>query len=81
MEQRTGLCQPYRLAKQMGVGLDDPAKERVPAFTLGVVNTDPLTMATAYATFAARGTYCAKRPVANIEYGEGRSKRNCEAAL
>ncbi|WP_246456324.1 transglycosylase domain-containing protein [Nocardioides mesophilus] len=71
LELRTGLCQPYRLAKQMGIELDDPANQMVPAFTLGVVDTNPLSMAEAYATFAARGVHCASRPVTRVETGDG----------
>jgi membrane peptidoglycan carboxypeptidase len=63
LEQRTGICEPYRLAKKMGVQLDNPRNERVPSFTLGVSDASPLEMAEAYATFAARGKHCAARPV------------------
>ena len=66
LEQRTGLCEPYRLAKAMGVELDDPDHERVPSFTLGVPSTSPLEMAEAYATFAGRGLHCDARPVSEI---------------
>ena len=64
LEQRTGLCEPYELAKAMGVELHRPrTRERVPSFTLGVADTSPLEMAEAYATFAARGKHCDSRPV------------------
>ncbi len=68
LEQRTGLCDPYNLAKEMGVEFDpaDIDKEMVPAFTLGTGNVSPLEMAEAYATFAARGEHCASRPVIDI---------------
>jgi membrane peptidoglycan carboxypeptidase len=71
LELITGLCQPYQLAKDMGVDLTNPDIERVPSFTLGVVNTSPLEMAEAYATFAARGEHCAARPVTAIEDANG----------
>ncbi len=71
LEQRTGLCEPYKLAKQMGIQLDDPDHERVPSFTLGVPSTSPLEMAEAYATFAGRGLHCDSRPVASIEDSNG----------
>src|SRR6476659_8590683 len=45
LEQRTGLCKPYRLARSMGVELTDPNHERVPSFTLGVPSVSPLEMA------------------------------------
>jgi membrane peptidoglycan carboxypeptidase len=85
LELRTGLCQPYRLAKQMGIELDDPDNQQVPAFTLGVVNTNPLSMAEAYATFAARGLHCDSRPVTEIldTHGERIKKypRQCQRVL
>ncbi|HEX5860296.1 MAG TPA: transglycosylase domain-containing protein [Nocardioides sp.] len=71
LELVTGLCKPYELAKSMGIDLTDPARERVPSFTLGVVNTSPLEMAEAYATFAAEGKHCAARAVTAIEDSAG----------
>ena len=71
LEQLTGLCKPYELAKNMGVDLTDPDNERVPSFTLGVVDVSPLEMAEAYATFAARGRHCDSRPVTAIEDANG----------
>ena len=67
LEQRTGLCRPWRLAKEMGINLTDPGNNRVPPFTLGVVDVSPLEMAEAYATFAGRGLHCDARPVTSIE--------------
>src|SRR5664279_5381753 len=50
LELRTGLCEPVTLARKMGINVPD---EQVFApFTLGVTDTDPLSMAGAYATFA-----------------------------
>jgi membrane peptidoglycan carboxypeptidase len=71
LELLTGICQPYHLAQSMGIDLTDPDHEKVPSFTLGVVNTSPLEMAEAYATFAARGEHCANRPVTSIEDSAG----------
>lgn len=70
LEQGTGLCDPITLAEDMGVEVPD--QDRVGPFTLGVTNTNPLTMAGAYATFAARGVYCEPRPVTQIEDSAGR---------
>jgi membrane peptidoglycan carboxypeptidase len=69
LERNTGLCQPVRLAREMGVRV--PKDQVVPSFTLGIVNTDPLTMAGAYATFAARGIYCTPHPVTEIVANDG----------
>jgi membrane peptidoglycan carboxypeptidase len=85
LELRTGLCRPYRLAQQMGIRLTDPDNQQVPSFTLGVVATNPLAMAGAYATFAARGVHCAPRPVTTIHDRAGtlveRIAPQCERVL
>ena len=70
LELRTGLCEPVKLARAMGVTVPD--NQIYPPFTLGVVNTDPLTMAQAYATFPARGLHCDARPVAEILNSKGK---------
>ncbi|MBC2932401.1 transglycosylase domain-containing protein [Nocardioides sp. zg-1228] len=64
LEMRTGMCEPLELAKQMGVTV--PPEQQVPSWILGVSDTDPLTMAQAYATFAARGLHCDPRPVTAV---------------
>jgi membrane peptidoglycan carboxypeptidase len=66
LELRTGLCGPWQLAESMGVELEDPDRNMVPPFTLGVVDASPLEMAEAYATFAARGIHCASSPILEI---------------
>ena len=72
LEQRTGLCEPYRLAKKMGVQLTSPSSEMIPSFTLGVANVSPVEMATAYATVGARGVKCDPKPVTKILNGDGK---------
>lgn len=64
LETRTGMCEPLELAKAMGV--DVPPAQQVPSWILGVSDVDPLTMAQAYATFAARGLHCDPRPVTRV---------------
>jgi membrane peptidoglycan carboxypeptidase len=64
LEQRTGLCAPWRLANQMGLNL--PTGAQVPVFTLGVSGVSPVGMAEAYATFAARGRHCDAVPVTRV---------------
>jgi len=69
----TGICEPFQLAKSMGLELTNPTggpggagAERVPPFTLGTPDVSPLEMAEAYATFAGRGIHCDARPVTTI---------------
>ncbi|WP_230487390.1 transglycosylase domain-containing protein [Nocardioides anomalus] len=71
LEEMTGVCAPYELAKKMGVRLTDPKAERYPSFTLGIADASPLEMAEAYATFAARGLHCDSRPVTQITDSDG----------
>ncbi|MFI7634646.1 transglycosylase domain-containing protein [Nonomuraea sp. NPDC049400] len=85
LERKVGLCNVVRTAKALGITRADgqPLKE-VPTFTLGVNEMDPVTVAAAFATFAARGVYC--RPLAIVEI-IGRDGRRthvppaCERAL
>ncbi|MDP9442831.1 MAG: transglycosylase domain-containing protein [Actinomycetota bacterium] len=64
LEQRTGLCEPWRIANAVGLKLPETAM--VPTFTLGVSSVSPLGMAEAYATFAARGMHCEAIPVTQV---------------
>ncbi|NYI79709.1 transglycosylase domain-containing protein [Nocardioides panzhihuensis] len=85
LEQFTGVCAPYTLAKKMGISLTDPAHERVPSFTLGPVDVSPLEMAEAYATFGARGKHCDSRPVTAIIGPDGKTMKeyasSCEQVM
>ncbi len=69
LEALTDVCEPATLARDMGV--DVLKRDEVGPFTLGVTDIDPVTMASAYATFAARGIYCEPRPVTSITDREG----------
>ncbi|GAB2870831.1 transglycosylase domain-containing protein [Nocardioides pacificus] len=81
----TGICEPFQLAKKMGLDLDNPvgkkpgSAERVPSFTLGVPDVSPLEMAEAYATFGARGLHCDSRPVEEIQDSQGNSLKQYPA--
>jgi membrane peptidoglycan carboxypeptidase len=83
LEQRTGLCAPWRLANQMGIHLDD--HWQVPVFTLGVAGVSPVGMAEAYATFAARGKHCEAIPVTRVTDRDGNAldidDGNCEQVI
>src|SRR3546814_20346651 len=77
LEQMTGLCKPFSLARKMGVNLTNPnggaegAAERVPHFPLGVADATTPELADAYATFAAPSAPCDDRPVAAITAATG----------
>jgi membrane peptidoglycan carboxypeptidase len=63
IEEKTGISDPVRIAREMGIRRF-PLKA-VPSFVLGANEVSPLDMASAYATLAARGTYC--KPIAITE--------------
>jgi membrane peptidoglycan carboxypeptidase len=68
LELATGMCRVTKMADRTGVKVGarigqppvDIVKEfqNKPSFTLGTVEVSPLSMAEAYATFAARGIHC-----------------------
>ena len=64
LELAAGICRVTKMAKKLGVRLGTPSRDLVdyyqdkPSFTLGTVEVSPLSMAEAYATFAARGIHC-----------------------
>ena len=72
---RTGLCAPTQLAGRMGVynGQTGAPVNQFPSFVLGSDYVTPLMLANAYATFAARGKYCAPMIVTGIKTKAGKS--------
>ena len=77
LEQRTGLCEPVKLAEQMGVtqGTGAPPAQ-VPSFVLGSGGNygfTPLDIAGAYATMAAHGKYCSPIVITKITDTQGNS--------
>ena len=74
LAQRVGPAAAVAEARRLGIAFAAPADARMAAgdarswgaFTLGVVDTTPLELASAYATLAADGEYCAPLPVQSI---------------
>lgn len=83
LEVETGMCEPIELAEKMGIKL--PITQQVPSWILGVSDTNPLTMAEAYATFAARGKHCDALPVTQILAADGSTVKDyptsCETVM
>jgi membrane peptidoglycan carboxypeptidase len=69
LEERTGVSHPVELARRMGV--ETFPLEEVPSFVLGSKEVSPLDMASAYATFAAQGTYCTPLAITSVEGPDG----------
>ncbi|HOB04325.1 MAG TPA: transglycosylase domain-containing protein [Propionibacteriaceae bacterium] len=77
LEQITGICQAAAIADAAGVKMANgkSLKETykfIPSFTLGVAEVTPISMAVAYATFAARGVRCDPIIVKSIASREGK---------
>ena len=96
LEQKVGLCNVVKTAVALGDHRADGtslwshhggevAADNITSFTLGSVNVSPLTMAAAYATVAARGTYCKPVAITKIVTDNGKSlqvpKANCHRAI
>jgi len=74
LEEMTGICEPLTIAKAAGVKMangDDLMNHQVPSFTLGSLEVTPLSMATAYATFASGGVHCDPVIIKQIKDGTG----------
>ncbi|RKS10654.1 membrane peptidoglycan carboxypeptidase [Nocardiopsis sp. Huas11] len=64
LQRRVGLCETSQMAEDAGIARADGEPLGVwSSFTLGDQEVSPLTVANAYATFAADGTRCEPRPV------------------
>ncbi|MFE8939965.1 transglycosylase domain-containing protein [Streptomyces sp. NPDC007872] len=72
LEQQTGLCETIQMAKKLGYERGDgkPIEENA-SITLGGEVSTPLSMASAYATFANRGLYCTPIAIESIKTANG----------
>jgi membrane peptidoglycan carboxypeptidase len=75
LEQRTGLCEPVKLAEAMGMQPAQGGKiHQYPSFVLGSADGfTPLDLAGAYATMAAHGKYCKPIVITKITDRQGTS--------
>ncbi|SDR10898.1 transglycosylase domain-containing protein [Thermostaphylospora chromogena] len=85
LERKVGLCEVVKTARKLGIKRADgtPLRE-VPTFTLGANEMDPVTVAGAFAAFAARGRYCRPVAITEIVDADGRRTRippDCSRAL
>ena len=81
-----GVCPVTQMATKMGVHrADGKPIEQVPSITLGTQPVTPLTMASAYATFANHGIYCAPVAIESITDANGKAlrvpQRSCKQAM
>ncbi|MFJ8360286.1 transglycosylase domain-containing protein [Streptomyces sp. NPDC093984] len=72
-----GICPVIDTAKKMGFHRADGAPiAQAPSIALGTQEVSPLTMASAYATFADRGTYCTPVAIESITQTVGNEKKS-----
>ena len=93
LEKMVGLCDVVTMATTLGATSDPKDTEHpnimsyqtVPAFTLGVADTSPMSMAVAYSTFAARGMKCDPVIIKEIVEHDGSTVQttdgNCTQAI
>jgi membrane peptidoglycan carboxypeptidase len=97
LEKKVGLCNVVHTAVDLGMtradgtpllswdGKNVPPADNFPSFTLGSVNVSPLSMASAYATVAARGTYCSPVAMTKVVASSGHTlavpSANCHRVL
>ncbi|WP_407912926.1 transglycosylase domain-containing protein [Kitasatospora sp. NE20-6] len=87
MEEEVGLCAMKQMATKLGIGKlanGSPIKQ-VPSMVLGTQEVSPLTMASAYAAFAARGKYCKPVAITSVVGTDGKKlavpKAECTQAM
>ncbi|MFJ6563888.1 transglycosylase domain-containing protein [Streptomyces sp. NPDC091412] len=72
-----GICPVKNMANKMGVARADGTPiEQNPSIALGTQEVSPLTMASGYATFASRGTYCTPIAIESITQTTGNQKKS-----
>ncbi len=86
LEEKVGLCATAKMADKAGFhrANGEPIKQ-VASLTLGVNQASPLTMASAYATFANRGVHCTPIAIASVTGANGDKldvpKSTCSRAM
>ena len=74
-----GICPVTEMAAKMGVERADGGKiQQRPSIALGTQEVSPLTMANAYATFAARGMYCTPVAIESITQRVGEKSESLQ---
>lgn len=69
-----GACKVHETMNRMGLHQGDgkPIDTAIPAVALGAGVVTPMTIASSYATLAARGKYCEPTPIASITTSNGK---------
>ena len=77
-----GGCKVLDTMTRMGLHTGDgkPINPQISSVTLGAGTTTPMTIASSYATLAARGVYCDPTPIASIKNSNGKAVKVAPAA-
>ncbi|PSK99394.1 membrane peptidoglycan carboxypeptidase [Murinocardiopsis flavida] len=73
LQKSVGLCNVIKMSEKLGVhradgeSFDNKRTQGNNSFTLGSEEVSPMTVANAYATFAARGKFCEPQAITKIE--------------
>ena len=95
LELDAGMCNVTKMAQKLGVEVGHPLGsppvdivkkyQDIPSFTLGTVEVAPMSMAEAYATFAAGGIHCSPIIVSKISTPDGKKldvpSANCKRVI
>ncbi|MET0695295.1 MAG: transglycosylase domain-containing protein, partial [Propionibacteriaceae bacterium] len=91
LELQTGMCDVTKMAEKVGIKVGTKDRDlvdyyqHIPSFTLGSVEVSPLSVAEAYATFAARGVHCSPIIIDTITTSNGEQlaapSANCERVM
>ncbi|WP_371499972.1 transglycosylase domain-containing protein [Kitasatospora sp. NBC_00374] len=75
LEGEIGLCTVAQMANRLGITQQAGGTklDAVPSMALGSNSLSPLDMASAYAAFAAHGTYCRPVAIASVTTADGRA--------
>ncbi|GAA2144703.1 transglycosylase domain-containing protein [Kitasatospora kazusensis] len=75
LEGDAGLCNVVQMANKLGISQQagGDTLQQVQSMTLGSNALTPLEMASAYAAFAAHGTYCTPTAISSVTTADGKS--------
>ncbi|MGC3954673.1 MAG: transglycosylase domain-containing protein [Propionicimonas sp.] len=91
--QAVGVCESVTMATRLGLEMGRPTPQNPnimsydtsPAFTLGAVEVTPLSLVSAYSTFANRGKHCEPNIIASITTSTGKEikppETKCEQVI
>lgn len=85
LQERVGVLNVAQMARALGLAVPDTVGAKDASFTLGVTDASPLEMAAMYASFAAKGVYCAPTGIDKITDAQGRTlepvTNNCHQVM